>query len=105
MRAPCCCGVEFDTQVCGIVDRLHVLSMNGVCLGDWVTLPGEVNSLTLGCVEVHEPVLPVLESVHDSMSCCKSSVSLADLMFLYIRQSLAKRCVVLYLTLSGRSFM
>ena len=65
MWTPCCCGVEFEAQVCGVVDGLQVLSMNGVRLGDLVTLPGEVYRRTLGCVEVHEPVLlPDLELVH-----------------------------------------
>ena len=67
--APCCCGVEFDAYVSGVVDRLQVLSMNGVRLGDWVTLPGEVYRLTLGCVEVHKPVLLPDRRRRDALCC------------------------------------
>ena len=57
--------LSLKTTYAAFFDGLQVLSINCVRLGDLVMLPGEVYRLTLGCVEVHEPVLlPDLELVH-----------------------------------------
>ena len=56
--------VQVHTKIFGRSDSLQDVAMDGVRGFDWVTLVGNTDDLTLGCVEAHQPsILPGLKSI------------------------------------------